>query len=180
MQKPIPTKRRDLPELVLRHTLVPADEDRIRAIVTATERFRPSEVDVAAELVRAKLAQGEASGYCFVLAEESGTVVGYACFGPTPCTVDTYDLYWMAVTPELQGRGVGQVLLAAAEQRIRAAGGRRVFIDTSARADYAPTRRFYLRAGYVVAAELQDFYATGDNKLIFRKDLAGADAVSSS
>ena len=151
----------------LRTTVTAADESQVREIVAATGMFRPPEVDVAAELVRIRLRDGAASGYEFVFAEQDGQVLGYACFGMNTVTVASYDLYWIAVRPNLQGRGIGQLLLAAVEERIAAAGGERIYIETSARPDYAPTRGFYERCGYALEAVLRDFYASGDDKAIF-------------
>ena len=36
-------------------------------------------------------------------------VVGYACYGPIACTVASYDLYWIAVDPQFQRHGIGQI-----------------------------------------------------------------------
>jgi len=83
----------------------------------------------------------------------------------------SYDLYWIAVDPATQGRGLGRLLVDAAEQHVRGLGGRRMFIDTSSRPDYAATRSFYERCGYACEATLRDYYAPGDGKAIFAKDL---------
>lgn len=155
----------------LRSTVTPADEAQVREIVAATSMFRPPEVDVAAELVRIRLRDGAASGYEFVFAEQDRQVLGYACFGMNTVTVASYDLYWIAVRPELQGRGIGQLLLRGAEERIAAAGGERIYIETSARPDYAATRGFYERCGYALEAVLRDFYASGDDKAVFVRRL---------
>jgi D-alanine-D-alanine ligase len=172
-------QRVDVPsaDVQLRETVTPADEAHVREIVAATGMFRPNEVDVAAELVRVRLRDGTASGYEFIFAEQRAVgsenkVLGYACFGLNTVTVGSYDLYWIAVRPELQGRGIGQRLLTAVEQRIAAAGGQRIYIETSARADYAPTRRFYERGGYALEAILRDYYAAGDDKAVFVRRLA--------
>ena len=53
------------------------------------------------------------------------------------------------------------------EQAIRAAGGRLIYIETSNRGQYAPTRGFYERCGYQLDAVLKDFYGPGDDKCIF-------------
>ncbi len=151
----------------LRTSVVPADTAAIRRIVESTGLFRPGEIDVAVELVQAFLDKGPASGYEFVLAEQKGEVVAYACFGRNSLTVQSWDLYWIAVEKSLQGQGLGRVLLEAVQQHIARAGGGRVYIETSQRADYLATRGFYERCGYTLEAVLTDFYAPGDSKAIY-------------
>jgi GNAT superfamily N-acetyltransferase len=152
----------------------PADVDAVRALVAAAGMFREAEVAIAAELVGEALARGaEASGYRFVLADDpDGGLAGYACHGPIAGTLHSFDLYWIVVAPARQGRGLGRRLMAAAEAEARSLGGRRVYVDTSSTPAYAPTRAFYAACGYVPAAELPDFYAPGDGKVILCKVLA--------
>ena len=145
------------------------DSRAVRAIVERTGFFRPDEVDVAVELVDEHLQNGTTSGYHFVIAEAAGAVVGYACFGPIACTVGSFDLYWIAVDPARQRQGLGRVLMAAVAVEISAAGGRRVYIDTSGQEKYAPTRTFYERSGFRCEARLVDFYAPGDDRVIYGK-----------
>lgn len=156
----------------LRETLEPADVGAVRELVAATRMFNAEEVEIAAELVEETLRRGKASGYEFLMASERGRLVGYSCFGRIAGTQASFDLYWIAVAPELQGRGLGQLLLARLETRVSESGGGRLYVETSGRAQYAPTRRFYARAGYRIEAQLPDFYAPGDAKLIFAKELA--------
>ena len=158
-----------MPEL--REELTPADPDRVYALAAATGFFSREEAEVAAELAEERLTRGAASGYHFLLAEEAGELLGFACFGPIPCTRGAYDLYWIVVRPDRQGGGLGRLLLTAAEARIAAAGGRRVYIDTSSRPQYAPTRAFYRACGFHQEALLADFYDQGDGKAIFCKVL---------
>jgi hypothetical protein len=42
-------------------------------------------------------------------------------------------------------------------------------VETSSRSDYTATRAFYDRRGYVVAGSVRDFYAAGDDRIIFVK-----------
>lgn len=156
-----------------RTALEAADPDRIRALVAATGFFSPDEIAIAGELADDCLAQGAASDYRFLLAEEPGRLLGYACYGPIPGTRSSWDLYWIAVMPGLQRQGLGRALLEEVEEAIRAAGGTRIYVDTSSRDQYEPTRRFYRAGGYRLAAELQDFYAPGDGKVIFVREIAG-------
>lgn len=154
-----------------RFDVQPADAGAIRAIVAATGMFTDAECDIARELVEERLARGDASGYAFVIADRAGQVAGYTAYGQIPCTQSSFDLYWIAVRPDCQGSGVGRELMRETERRIAAAGGERVYVDTSGRAAYAPTRAFYERLGYARAAELPDFYARGDAKVIYVKRL---------
>jgi D-alanine-D-alanine ligase len=156
----------------LRSEVTRADVEAIRQIIVSTGLFRPSEVEVAGELVESRLAKGATSGYEFVVAEERGQVVGYACFGRNTLTLRSWDLYWIAVGKAQQGRGLGGQLLAEVQRRIAAAGGGRVYIETSARDDYQATRGFYERHGYELEATLADYYAPGDSKAIFVREVA--------
>ncbi len=154
-----------------RDAVCPADREAVRHIISATGFFRPDELDIALELVDARLEQGEASGYSFLFAEENENVLGYACYGPIGCTIGSYDLYWIAVDPSRQGAGLGRMLIEETERRIQTAGGRHVYIETSGRPQYTPTRKFYERCGYELAAVLKDFYDQDDDKWIWKKVL---------
>ena len=160
-----------LSTFTLRHTVQPDDTRNVREIVESTGMFRPDEVDVAVELVDERLAKGEPSGYYFLFAEIHGHVVGYACYGPIACTVASFDLFWIAVRRDCQTQGLGRKMLDECERLIQRAGGTRIYIDTSGRAQYLPTRRFYERCGYTTEATLTDFYAPGDDRVIFSKAL---------
>ena len=155
----------------LREELTPKDAARIHALAAVTGFFTAEEAAIAQELAEERLTRGAASGYHFLLAEEAGELLGFACFGPIPCTRGAYDLYWIVVRPDRQGGGLGRRLLTAAEARIAAAGGRRVYIDTSSRPQYAPTRAFYRACGFREEALLAGFYDQGDGKTIFCKVL---------
>ncbi len=154
----------------LRSDVRSTDRDAVRRIIEATGFFRQDEIDVAVELVDEALAKGdEASGYYFIFAEVDGVVAGYACYGPIACTLGSYDLFWIAVDPNWQGQGLGQLLLVEAERQIIERGGRHIYIETSGRPQYTPTRAFYERCGYTVVAVLSEYYDRDDDKVIWRK-----------
>ena len=69
----------------------------------------------------------------------------------------------------MQGLGLGRLLLEKTEAAIRQQGGLRIYIETSTRPPYAPTRGFYERCGYHLEVVLQEFYAPGDGKAIYVK-----------
>jgi len=148
------------------------DREPLAALLGRIDQFRRDEVDVALELVDAALASGEQSGYtCLVARDDDGALLGYTCVGPTPMTAATWDLYWIAVAPEQQGRGVGRALYGAFAAHLRERGGQQVRIETSSKESYAATGGFYERLGFAVCGRLPDFYAPGDDLLIFYRRL---------
>ncbi len=151
------------------------DADFVRDIVVSTGLFRPDEIGIAVELVEERLRVGPASGYHFIFAEREGRVLGYSCYGPVPLTLQSYDLYWIAVRKDLQGTGIGRMLLERSEAAVIELGGRRVYIETSSKAMYRNTRRFYERNGYRAEATLKEFYSPGDHKVIYVKALGQDD-----
>jgi len=155
----------------LREEPVPADRDAVRQIIADSGFFTDDEVDVAVELVDERLAKGAASGYKFLFVESAGKVVGYASYGEIPCTVGSYDLYWVAVDTSQQRRGIGRVLVELVEARLHECGGRKVYIETSTKPLYDPTRAFYARCAYHEVARFPDFYNVGDGKVVYEKSL---------
>jgi ribosomal protein S18 acetylase RimI-like enzyme len=163
-------------ELRFREEVRPEDRQVVREIVASTGFFNPAEIDIAVELVDEHLAKGAAaSGYYFIFGQSGAETVGYACYGPIAGTASSYDLFWIAVDKQYQGRHIGQALLVESERRIFQAGGRRVYIETSHRQQYVSTRAFYLKSGYLQEALLRDFYGPGDDKVIYVKVLEGRD-----
>jgi ribosomal protein S18 acetylase RimI-like enzyme len=106
-----------------------------------------------------------------VVATTDSGVAGYACYGPTPITESTWDVYWMAVNRDSQGRGIGGALLAAVEADIAHRGGRLIVIETSSKAGYARAQRFYSSQGYQMHNRITEFYEPGDDKLTYLKRL---------
>jgi ribosomal protein S18 acetylase RimI-like enzyme len=166
--------RLSLADLVLREEPTPDDPERVRQLIASTAFFHSYEIPVAVELVEDRLAKGAASDYSLLFAEHDGRLAGYACYGEIACTEGSYDLYWIAVHPDYQGRGLGRVLLRETEARIRACGGARLYIETSGRPLYQSTRGFYERCEYRLEATLEDFYGPGDAKVIYARALGAS------
>jgi GNAT superfamily N-acetyltransferase len=150
-------------------TLTAADRGRIEEISRAVGLFRADEIAVALEVFDAEVAGSP--DYIALGAEHDGRLAGWICWGPTPCTLGTFDLYWMAVDPALHGAGVGTALLHAMEARL-AGVARLVVVETAGRPDYAPTRAFYEARGYRAVSRIPDFYAPGDDQVVYVKSLS--------
>jgi predicted N-acetyltransferase YhbS len=151
--------------------MTPEDRSEIAAILKKTPEFEPEEVDVALELIDFYLSDGLASGYYQYIAEDSNELVGYICFGQTPLTMGTWDIYWVAVDPAQKGKGIGRVLIEFAEDKMREAGGRLSIVETAGKPSYENTRQFYYARGYEVVSRISDFYTVGDDKITFLKRL---------
>jgi GNAT superfamily N-acetyltransferase len=145
-----------------------ADRVRIEEITRAVGLFREDEIAVALEVFDEAVRGGAGNTYSVLGADVDGRLAGWICWGPTPCTLGTYDLYWMAVGPELQGTGVGTALLLEMERRLLGLA-RLIVIETTGRPDYAATRGFYEARGYSPTATIRDFYAPGDDQVVFVK-----------
>lgn len=146
------------------------DRDIILGLVRDTAFFRPEEITTATEVLNDAVYRPEL-GYLSFTALHEQRPVGWICYGATACTLGTWDIYWIAVAPDLQGRGVGKLLVRHAEEDIHRRRGRITVIETSGLPLYAATQGFYLRLGYRESARLKDFYGTGDDKIIYLKNL---------
>jgi len=150
----------------------PADGPLILHLMKAVAVFNDEEVRCVQDIWDAYVSQGPTqSGYHIIVYREDKAVIGFACFGPHALTVGTFDLYWLAVDPKTQARGIGHALVAATERAVAEQHGRKLMIETSNTPAYAPARRLYARCGYTLEATVHDFYAEGDDLFIYSKSL---------
>jgi len=164
-----PGKLLDPRAIAFREQTRSSDVNTVGEMTSSTGFFSTEEIAIAEELIQTAHEKGPGSGYRFLFAESPTATVGFTCYGPIPGTRSSYDLYWIVVHRAFQGAGWGARLLAETETRVRAQGGTRIYADTSSRAQYEPTRRFYEKNGFRQAARLEDFYAPGDGKVIYQK-----------
>lgn len=151
----------------------PQEIDWLVALTEATGFFNSNEVKIVREMLQAYFEQPAAGEYLWLVyrAYDDTPPLGYVCYGPASLAVGTYDLYWIAVAREHQAKKIGSALLSAMEDDLRARGARQLYIETSDKPQYAPTRAFYERRGYALAAHFHDYYAVGDGKVVYCKKL---------
>ena len=153
--------------------LFPNDRARVEELTRGVGVFRDNEIPVALEVFDgATGANGRRldPDYRAIGVEADGQLAAWACWGPTPGTAATFDLYWIVVDQERHGQGLGTLLLEEMEHRI-AHEARLVVVVTSGRADYAGTRAFYLKHEYLIKGTIEDYYGPGDDQVIFAKTL---------
>ena len=161
--------------------LAQGDRARIDALLSGVHAFTSDERDVALELVDHAIARPESDDYRFLLAASDdpsdGGLLGYLCYGRTPMTCSTYDLYWVATAPEHARKGVAKSLVNAMERAIACDGGGLIRVETGSREGHGAAVRFYDALGFVRSALIEDFYAPGDHLLIFTRKVAPDGAV---
>jgi ribosomal protein S18 acetylase RimI-like enzyme len=150
---------------------VPADTPILLKLAESTGVFKPHEITALDEVLTDYHAENQALGHRCVSLEEDGQLIGFSYYAPSSMGDRTWYLWWIAVSKEIQARGIGSALLRYTEDDIRRERGRVMFIETSSAPYYDLTRRFYLKHGYDQEAVLRDFYAEGDSMVIFRKGM---------
>jgi ribosomal protein S18 acetylase RimI-like enzyme len=163
--------------------LAPPDRDPIERLLRSDGTFHEDELTVAMELVDDALKRPDVDYRVIVAVDvyvggasappnpEDERVLGYVCYGPTPMTQSTWDLYWVATDRLARGRGVATRLVASMEAEVHRLGGRRVRIETSQLEAYGSARSLYARLAYHEAGRIPDFYRPGDDLIILCKRL---------
>jgi len=150
--------------------LLPEDCDPLGNLIDSIDIFSSEEKKVAKEVVL------EASLYCnsekfppykILIYSQENKILGYICYGETPITQGTYDLYWMATCPSFQGKGIGKQLILAMISDLNKRGGRLIRVETSGLSYYDKTREFYIKNNFEESGRIKDFYKKGDDIVIY-------------
>lgn len=165
------------PALIWDNVPVPADVHSVRTLLHATGVFHLEEIRMACHVVEDAIDEIGDFAFVFARTQRGKKLAGYACFGEIPLTDNRYDLYWIAVAPELRGLNIAAELLNRVEHRVRNSGGRIMYVEASGRDIYIPARRFYTKHGFTECANIPDFYKLGDPKIVYGKRLMAPGAA---
>jgi ribosomal protein S18 acetylase RimI-like enzyme len=163
---------------MIRPTL-PEDTPTLVTMADGTGVFKPMEIQALQEVLDDYHAGNHSEGHRCVSYERDTNLIGFAYFAPAQMTERTWYLWWIVVSRQLQASGVGGELLRYVEEEIRRAHGRILLVETSSLPRYDLTRRFYRKHGYEQEAVMRDYYADGDDMVVFRKRLGPRDHVVS-
>ena len=153
-------------------SLLEKDRAKLLSILIKTRAFTSAEIDVAMELIDIVLKDHIQKDYQIdCVGDDEDLAIGYICYGPTPMTRGTFDLYWIAVDPDFQEQGVGSKLLGFLDERVKVRGGRMILADTSTIPQYEKTQRFYVKNGFQEVARIPDYYHSGNDRITFCKRL---------
>lgn len=152
----------------------PDDSQAIMAIANAIGLFNPQELEELGGMLKTYF-DGELGEDSSWIVYDNGKIIGAAYYAPEPYADGTWNLYFIAVSPDCQGQGCGTKLLQYVEQTLAARGERLLLIETSGLPNFENTRRFYRNNGYDEEARIREFYKAGEDKIIFRKALVASE-----
>jgi len=153
-------------------SLVPKDRMKLHSMLIHIHHFTSEEIDVAMELIDIVLKNRNQKDYqvhCMV--DDQDEPLGYICYGPTPMTEGTFDLYWIVVDLRFEGHGIGSRLMDFLEETVRKRRGRMILVDTSSISPYKRAQNLYLQKGFQEAARVLDYYCPGNDRITFCKRL---------
>ena len=142
------------------------DLDGLRKVLVDTALFPD---DMLPDLLSRSLSGADRA--LWLTCHHRGSAAGFSYTVPEDLTDGAWNMRALAVSPALQGSGLGSALVRATEAELRQMGGRLLIVDTSGTDDFAVTRRFYRRNGYAEEARIRDFWAEGADKVTYRKSL---------
>lgn len=159
-------------EYNLRYKLKHKDIKIIESIVAESGFFTKDEIAVSKELAVLSHKQGaKKSGYSFIIIESNKKIIGFSCFGKISYTKYGYDLYWIVIEKSFRNSGIGKILINETERVVKINSGKKIYVETSGRDLYIPTRKFYESNNYVKVSEIQDYYDTNDSKVTYEKKI---------
>ena len=160
-------------EIKFRNIIKETDILDIKSLLMSSGFFYNFEIRSGTELLADTFKRGEdATGVRFLFLEDEGKVIGYSCYAQAECSVSSWIIYWIVIDDTYRGNGIGTILLKETEKNISyAPAGDIVWIETSSRVIYEPTRMFYEKKGYTEVARLRDFYNKNDDKVMYRKEI---------
>jgi ribosomal protein S18 acetylase RimI-like enzyme len=152
-------------------TIEPGDRPHLFDALRSDGTFNEDEVAVALELIDDALEKGDEDYHIRVALDQEGEVLGYICFGPTPMTESTWDLYWVVTHAKARGKGVAGQLIGRMEAELREQHATAIRVETSQKESYGAARKLYKRLGYPEAGRFEDFYRPGDDLIVYYKRL---------
>ncbi|MFB2981825.1 GNAT family N-acetyltransferase [Microseira sp. BLCC-F43] len=149
----------------------PDDSAALIALAVAAGMFPANETEALGKVLADYFTGNLDDGHVWVTDEEEGEPCGVAYYAPDPMADRTWYLYMIAVHPDCQRQGRGTALIQHVENALRSRGERLLLVETSGLAKYDRARAFYINCGFEQEARIRDYWAAGDDKVVFRKAL---------
>jgi ribosomal protein S18 acetylase RimI-like enzyme len=112
---------------------------------------------------------GTAKEELWFVAISDGTACAVAYCAPERMTDGTWSLLLIAVRQDRQGKGLGAALTRHVEWTLAKRKVRILLVEASGLPSFERTRAVYQRLGYLEEARIREFYAAGEDKVVFWK-----------
>lgn len=143
------------------------DLPALKAVIDTSGLFPSEFLD---DMIASYFDEDNTTEFWFTYVEKEPVAVVY--FAPERLTSGTYNLYLIAVHADYQGKAIGKSLMAFIEQFLKERGERILLVETSGLPSFERTRAFYFNNGYIQEARIREFYAAGEDKIVFWKALS--------
>ena len=147
------------------------DDDQVRELIEASGLFQEGETEevfgVYAEYCKGSLGEGHE----WAVFEGTDGLDGISYFAPETLSNGVWNLYFIAVRPEVKGGGIGKEMVAYVERQAAEKAARLLIVETSGLDSFVSTRAFYASCGFEEAGRIRDYYGPGEAKVIFLKDI---------
>jgi ribosomal protein S18 acetylase RimI-like enzyme len=144
----------------------------VKSIIDDVALFPSELLDDMTEPFLAGTAQAE----LWFVAIADGAACAVAYCAPERMTDGTWNLLLIAVRRDRQGKGLGTALTRHVERTLAERDVRILLVETSGLPSFERTRAVYRRLGYIEEARIREFYAAGEDKVVFWKRIQSAAA----
>jgi len=108
----------------------------------------------------------ETEGFCGLLAEEGGEVIGY---GGITVAADTSDIDNIAVTEQYRRGGVASAIISSLCEKAKSMGAEKAFLEV--RVSNSAAMSLYLKHGFKGVYARTRYYPDGEDCLVMSKEL---------
>lgn len=150
--------------------ITPSDAAVVSDLAVAAGLFAPDDRAFLEAMMADYFSENQDRGHVCVIDMEQEPF-GVAYYQPALATDRTWYLTMIGVRRDVHGQGRGTALLGYVEAALRAGGQRVLLVETSGLPTFARTRAFYAKCGYEQEARVRDYYAAGEDMVLFRKVL---------
>jgi ribosomal protein S18 acetylase RimI-like enzyme len=145
--------------------MVESDQAAVEKLATSTGMFGPGDWQAP------DLANLHRDHRWIVATNSENEVVGAAYFAPEQVSHSLWNTYFLSVKKDSHRQGIGRQIMTHIEELALSKGINTLIVETSSLENFSQARSFYLALGYVREAEIRNYYAPGESKIVFWKSL---------
>ena len=98
--------------------------------------------------------------------------IGFIVVDRVAITAYAWDIFWLVVHKDFQGKGYGKKLLERVEKHVLEEKEKAIIrVETSTKMEYTHARNLYVKKGYIESGRVANFYSKGDDLIIYSKEI---------